>query len=89
MKWTSQKDVAALKNQIKESRTQRKMTQQELAEEVRVSSRTIISLEKGQYNPSLLLAYRIAQTLDVPMEKLYCLQENKEWEDLQYEQAQK
>ena len=36
------------------------MTQQQLADRVYVSARTIISLEKGQYNPSLMLAYRIA-----------------------------
>ena len=50
-----------LKNKVRELRTAAGLTQQQLAEQVHVSSRTIISLEKGQYNPSLLLAYRIAE----------------------------
>lgn len=61
------------------------MTQQQLADLVHVSSRTIISIEKEQYSPSLMLAYRIAQVFDVTMEELCCLQENKEQEDREYE----
>ena len=49
-----------MKNRVRELRTAAGLTQQELARRVHVSSRTIISLEKGQYNPSLLLAYRMA-----------------------------
>lgn len=74
-----------LKNKLKEMRQQTNMTQQQLADMVHVSSRTIISLEKGQYNPSLMLAYRIAQVFHTTIEDLYCLQENKEKEDIQYE----
>ena len=44
-----------MQNRVRELRTAAGLTQQQLAEQVRVSSRTIISLEKGQYNPSLLL----------------------------------
>ena len=47
-----------MKTRVKELRTAAKMTQQQLADLVRVSSRTIISIEKEQYNPSLMLAYR-------------------------------
>ena len=61
------------------------MTQQQLADLVHVSSRTIISIEKEQYSPSLMLAYRIAQVFDVTLEELCCLQENKEQEDREYE----
>lgn len=61
------------------------MTQQQLADLVHVSSRTIISIEQGQYSPSLMLAYRIAQVFDVTVEELCCLQENKEQEDREYE----
>ena len=49
-----------MKNRIKELRLKHGITQQELADKVCVSSRTIISLEKQQYNPSVLLAYRIS-----------------------------
>lgn len=70
---------------IKELRTQRGMTQQQLADLVHVSSRTIISIEKEQYSPSLMLAYRLALVFGVTVEDLCCLQENKELEDKQYE----
>ncbi len=74
-----------MKNRVRELRTAAGMTQQQLAERVHVSSRTIISLEKGQYNPSLLLAYRIAEQFGTTIEKLYCLAENKAEEDKKYE----
>ena len=74
-----------MKNKVKELRTVAKMTQQQLAELVHVSSRTIISIEKEQYNPSLMLAYRIAQVFGVSVEELCCLQENKDKEDQEYE----
>ena len=73
-----------MKNLVKELRTAHKMTQQQLAELVHVSSRTIISLEKGQYNPSLLLAYRIAKVFGTSVEELYCLEENLELDEKQY-----
>ena len=74
-----------MKTKVKELRTEGKMTQQQLADLVHVSSRTIISIEKGQYNPSLMLAYRMAMVFGVSVEELCCLKENKELEDKQYE----
>ena len=74
-----------MKTRVKELRTEAKMTQQQLADLVKVSSRTIISIEKEQYSPSLMLAYRMAQVFGVTVEDLCCLKENKEWEDKQYE----
>ena len=70
---------------MKSARAAKDLSQQQLAEQVRVSSRTIISLEKGQYNPSLLLAYRIAVLFGVTVEKLYCLEENLRLEEEKYE----
>lgn len=78
-----------MKTKVKELRTAAKMTQQQLADLVHVSSRTIISIEKEQYSPSLMLAYRMAQIFGVTVEDLCCLQENKELEDLQYETTTK
>ena len=72
-----------MKTKVKELRTEGKMTQQQLADLVHVSSRTIISIEKGQYNPSLMLAYRMV--FGVSVEELCCLKENKELEDKEYE----
>lgn len=74
-----------MKTRVNELRTEQKMTQQQLADLVHVSSRTIISIEKGQYNPSLMLAYRMAQIFGVTIEDLCCLKENKEMEDEKYE----
>ena len=74
-----------MKTKVKELRTAAKMTQQLLADLVHVSSRTIISIEKEQYSPSLMLAYRMAEVFGVTIEELCCLKENKELEDKQYE----
>ena len=74
-----------MKTRVKELRTAAGMTQQQLADLVRVSSRTIISIEKEQYSPSLMLAYRMAEVFGVSVDELCCLRENKELEDKQYE----
>lgn len=74
-----------MKSRVREYRTAAKMTQQDLADRVHVSSRTIISIEKGQYNPSLMLAYRMAQVFGVSVEELCCLAENMREEDKRYE----
>ena len=69
-----------MKTKVKELRTQAGMTQQQLGDLVHVSSRTIISIEKEQYSPSLMLAYRIAEVFNVTVEDLCCLKENKKLE---------
>lgn len=70
-----------MKNKVKEFRTESNMTQQQLADLVSVSSRTVISLEKGKYNPSIMLAYKIACVFNTTIEDLYCLKENLEDEE--------
>ena len=74
-----------MKTRVKELRTAANLTQQQLAEMVHVTGRTIISIEKEQYSPSLMLAYRMAEIFGVSVEELCCLKENKELEDRQYE----
>ncbi|MCF2652457.1 helix-turn-helix transcriptional regulator [Anaeromassilibacillus senegalensis] len=74
-----------MKTKVKELRTAAKLTQQQLADLVHVSSRTIISIEKEQYSPSLMLAYRMAEIFGVSVEELCCLKENREREDREYE----
>ncbi|MDB1215694.1 helix-turn-helix transcriptional regulator [Bifidobacterium bifidum] len=66
---------------MRELRKQSKLTQQQLADLVHVSNRTIISIEKEQYSPSLMLAYRIAEVFGVTVEELCCLKENRELGD--------
>ena len=66
---------------VKELRAQHGLTQQQLADLVHVSSRTIISIEKGQYSPSLMLSYRMAKVCGVTGEERCCLEENLKRED--------
>lgn len=75
-----------MKTRVKELRTAAGMTQQQLAERVHVSGRTIISIEKEQYSPSLMLAYRLAQVFGTTVEELCCLEENGRTEDKKYEE---
>ena len=74
-----------MKTKLKELRTAAGLTQQQLADRTHVSSRTIISIEKEQYSPSLMLAYRLALEFGVTVEELCCLAENKSMEDAVYE----
>ena len=50
-----------MENKIQQLRKERKITQNELADAVEVTRQTIISLENGKYNASLILAHKIAQ----------------------------
>ncbi|NEG88434.1 helix-turn-helix transcriptional regulator [Bifidobacterium aerophilum] len=70
-----------MKTKVREYRKAAGMTQQELADAVHVSSRTIISIEKEQYNPSLMLAYRLARVFGTSIEDLCMLDENERIED--------
>ena len=47
------------------------MTQQELADKTGVSRQTIVAIEKGNYSPSLELAFRIAHTFETPLEEVF------------------
>ncbi|NLC64665.1 MAG: helix-turn-helix transcriptional regulator [Erysipelothrix sp.] len=65
-------------NKIREFRELRAMTQIDLAALVNVSRQTIISLEKGSYNPSLELAFKIAQALNVSIEEIFRMEDSYE-----------
>ncbi|MDF7682387.1 helix-turn-helix transcriptional regulator [Lactobacillus sp. ESL0679] len=62
-------------NLVKKLRLEHKLTQEELADKVGVTQRTIISVEKGKYKPSLLLAYKLACFFGISIEDLFCLKE--------------
>ena len=64
-----------MKNRIEEKRKTQGMTQQQLASLLGVSRQTIISLESGKYNPSILLARKIAQTFGVRIEDIFLFEE--------------
>lgn len=60
-----------MRNRVKELRLENGLTQQELADRVCVSSRTVISLEKQKYNPSVLLAYKISSVFGLSIEETF------------------
>ena len=60
-----------MNNHIKEYRVKFNLTQDELAKKVNVRRETIVFLEKNKYNPSLKLAYDLAQVFSVAIEELF------------------
>ena len=70
-----------MKNRLEVLRTEKGWTQQELADRTEVSRQTIISLEKGRYNPSILLAFRLARQFGVAIEDLFCYSEEEEFNE--------
>jgi DNA-binding XRE family transcriptional regulator len=60
-----------MKTRIKELRARYNLTQNDLAEKVRVRRETIVFLEKGKYNPSLKLAHHIAKALKTTIDELF------------------
>ena len=64
-----------MKNRLEELRTQRGIRQEELAAALRVSRQTISSLENGRYNPSIYLAYKIAQYFGMTIEEVFIFEE--------------
>ncbi|MCD6542335.1 MAG: helix-turn-helix transcriptional regulator [Thermoplasmata archaeon] len=60
-----------MRTRIKEYRARYNMTQEELARRVGVRRETIVFLEKGKYNPSLKLAYRIAKVFNTSIEDIF------------------
>lgn len=60
-----------MQNRLEEFRQRNGWTQQELADRVEVSRQTIISLENGRYNPSILLAFRLARLFQIQIEDLF------------------
>lgn len=85
MKQTSYERKAAYDNKSAPDAGGGRADAQALAELVHVSARTIISIEKGQYSPSLMLAYRMARVFGTTVEQLCCLEENMQREEEQYE----
>ena len=60
-----------MKNRIEEIRKDRGILQEELAKSMGVSRQTISSLENGRYNPSIILAYKIAKYFDMSIEEIF------------------
>ncbi len=64
-----------MQNRIAELRRERRITQEELGMAVGVTRQTIISLENGRYNASLLLAHKIARYFGLTIEELFLFEE--------------
>lgn len=66
-----------MRNQIAQLRKERHITQEELAGAVEVTRQTIISLEGGRYNASLLLAHKIARYFGLTIEEVFLFDEEE------------
>ena len=64
-----------MKNRLEEQRKQRGIKQEELAAALEVSRQTIGSLENGRYNPSILLAFKLAQYFELSIEEIFIYEE--------------
>ena len=64
-----------MKNRLEEIRKKHNVKQEELADILEVSRQTISSLENGRYNPSILLAFKIARYFDLTIEDIFIYEE--------------
>ncbi len=67
-----------MKNKIAELRRTLGLTQQDMADRLSVSRQTVISLENGRYNPSIMLAFRIARLFEKQIEEVFLFEESEE-----------
>jgi len=65
-----------LKNRLEEIRKERGIKQEELANVLEVSRQTISSLENGRYNPSIILAFKIARYFNMSIEEIFIFEED-------------
>ena len=66
--------MTKLRNRLKELRARNDLTQEQLGHAVGVTRQTIVSIEKGDYSPSVFLALRIASSLRVQLEEVFWLE---------------
>lgn len=64
-----------MKNRIEEIRKEKGIRQEDFAKEMGVSRQTISSLENGRYNPSIMLAYKIAKYFGMAIEEVFVFEE--------------
>ncbi|EPI60474.1 helix-turn-helix transcriptional regulator [Gardnerella sp. DNF01144] len=66
-----------MKNRLERIRKEKGITQEELADALEVSRQTVGSLENGRYNPSIILAYKIAKYFNLTIEEIFIYEEDK------------
>ncbi len=59
------------KSRLKVFRAEQDLTQQDVADKLKITRQTISGIEKGKYNPSLILAYKIANMFNVSIEEMF------------------
>lgn len=67
-----------MKNMLEQLRKEKNLNQEELAQMLKVSRQTIISLEKGKYNPSIVLAFKIARLFETTIEQIFIYDEEED-----------
>jgi DNA-binding XRE family transcriptional regulator len=67
--------MTIINTRIKELRARYNLTQDDLADKVGVTRQTLLYLEKGKYNPSLVLAYKVAKALHSTIEEVFIIEE--------------
>ncbi len=69
--------MTEVRTRIKELRARYELTQEDLAKKVGVRRETILFIEKGNYNPSLMLAHEIAKALQTTIDDLFIFEDNE------------
>ena len=65
-----------MKNNLEKLRSECNLTQEQLANKLKVTRQTINSIEKGKYNPSIILAFKISKFFNTPIENVFIFQED-------------
>ena len=76
--WLSMGRRRTVKNRLEEIRKERGIKQEELAAALEVSRQTIGSLENGRYNPSIILAFKLARYFNMSIEDIFIYEEEKQ-----------
>lgn len=71
------KQMYKIKNRLKELREKKNWTQKKLADDLNITRQTVYAIEKGTYNPSLLLAFKIARVFKCKIEDIFRLEEQE------------
>jgi len=71
-------EVVRLKNRLEAIRKERGVRQEELADALDVTRQTISSLENGRYNPSIILAFKIARHFEMSIEDIFIFEEENQ-----------
>ncbi len=65
-----------MKNNLEKLRSECNLTQEQLANKLKVTRQTINSIEKGKYNPSIILAFKISKFFNTTIENVFIFQED-------------